>query len=139
MSKTGQWGIGLVLVAGLGLCLFLAWRPSPFMRELAFIPPGLAQWADAQSNLRTAIPFIGLGFVGMLLAGGSWRKALVFSLGLCLFSALLEVGQYFIATRHANWEDFAFGCVGAMVGMVFALPVFLYQKRQRYYRDSCQV
>ena len=133
-----QWLAAALLVIGVGVCGYLAWRPSPFLTEVGFIPHEFARWADAQYNLRTSIPFFGLGIFGALLSGGRWRSAGYVFLGLFLFSGVLELGQLFISSRHPNWEDVFFGIAGAALGGLLCFPVcrWYYLKRRTQMEDS---
>jgi len=110
------------------LCLYLAWRPSPKLSDLWFIPTEFARWADAQYNLRTAFPFVGLGFLGALVVGDSWCRLRLLAILLFAFSILLEVGQLFIPSRSPNFEDIFFGCAGALIGIGLAAPLLLLRR-----------
>ncbi len=119
-----------LLGAGLLICLFLAWRPSPFMSEVGFIPHGVGVWADANPNLRTIIPFIVLGMLGALLTGARLRRLGALILGLAIFSALLEAGQAFIPGRNPQLADVAFGIGGALIGAALAVPISWWMRRR---------
>ncbi len=127
-----RWIAAFLLIVALGVCGFLAWRPSPFLTEVGFIPHEFARWADARYNLRTAIPFLGLGFIAGVLSGGRWKPAAWLLLALFLFSGLLELGQLFISSRHPNWEDVMYGCAGAAIGGLVSFPIcrWLYLRNQ---------
>lgn len=130
MKVVRQRILAAALAIGGLLCLYLAWRPSPILAEVSFIPYEFARWADAQFNLRTALPFVGLGFVSALFAYGNWCRLRLILIGLFAFSILLEVGQLFILTRSPNFEDVFFGCAGAVVGTALGSPLFFWHRAQ---------
>ncbi len=117
--------LSLALLLGILICLYLAWRPSPFLSELGWMPEGFARWADAaaQSHTRTAIPFLGLGVLGGIL--GAWmgdrRFAWMLFAGLMGLSLLLELGQLLLPGRHATVDDVLWGWLGLCGGWLLVL------------------
>ena len=112
--------LSFCLFLGIFLCLYLAWRPSPFLSELGWMPEGFARWTDAaaQSNTRTGIPFVGLGLLGALVSWrlGSARVSWGMFLGLMGLSVLLELGQLGLPGRHPTVNDVVWGWLGLLVG-----------------------
>lgn len=112
--------IGLTLILGSALCLYLAWRPSPFLSELSWLPESFARWADhhAQSNSRTAIPFFILGLVGALVGPATASKGLAWMAFAALIglSVLLELGQLWAPGRHPTVADVLWGWTGLSAG-----------------------
>lgn len=115
--RVGQLG----LLAGVVLCMYLAWRPSPFLSEVWWIPREFARWADGQFNLRTAIPFAALGLIATLIHGNNLRRLAPVMLGLAFLGVVLEIGQLFIATRSFQWGDIGFAWLGAAIGLTIGI------------------
>lgn len=96
------------------------------MAALSWMPAWLGKWADNYGQLRTAIPFVGLGgILGLVL---SLRRASIFSwvgtfLALAALVALAELGQVFRPGRVADLWDIFWGIAGAAVGLALvAIP-----------------
>lgn len=84
------------------------------------MPSWLNNWSNLHGQLRTAVPFIPLGF---LL--NSYSKKWVISLAGLLISffvvVIAELGQYFIPTRYPDPMDILYGIVGALLGMMIQI------------------
>jgi hypothetical protein len=113
----------LFLSAGLvGVILLASWAPDSRMTALRWIPSWLANWADRDPNLRTAIPFIPLAF--LLVRGfamSNLKRPLAWAVGVsgvCL--AFSELGQVFLPLRTADLMDLLWGGVGILLGAVAA-------------------
>jgi VanZ like family len=109
----------LFLSAGLvWLILLASWAPDSRMTALRWVPGWLANWADRDPNLRTAIPFIPLAFLlthGFRSCKLKWPAAwAVLLCGLCLLFS--EFGQVFLPLRTADVRDLLWGGVGIAVG-----------------------
>lgn len=126
--------ISVFILTGAAIICYLSWLPSPRLSIYGFFTEELGRWvdADANMNIRTAVPFLCLG-----LMSGLW---LVFTrqpgqrwVGLCLgfmgIALVAEAGQLEIPDRHFDWGDIAWGTAGALAGMasgaVFAYLVAL--------------
>ncbi|GAB3260618.1 hypothetical protein GCM10027347_25060 [Larkinella harenae] len=93
------------------------------MRFVWFLPDWLARWADdgQNSDLRTAVPFVFLGFlIGIWLyrSQHSWVWWLLALLGLTLVVITAEVGQLTMPHRYFKWEDIGWGSLGSVLGLV---------------------
>lgn len=103
------------------LCLiiiYLSWISSPRFAWNAYVPDWIAHWADKQENdnFRTAIPFIGLGFVsGFLMilskvSQGWWFRCwLIHS----LLIIIVEMGQLLRPLRSFDVMDIFWGMLGS--------------------------
>ncbi len=118
-----------------GSIVALSWKPSPKLVKIPFLPRHLLRWADKSENgnIRTAVPFIGLGIcAGALLVAykarrGQYIRVCVYCLA---FLFLVEGVQYFLPYRHADMGDIGWGFAGFMVGLIPASLVlgFLFRK-----------
>ncbi len=119
---------GLLVLIGIIGILYLSWLPQPKLGLVWFVPRWLAEWTDtdANSNLRTGIPFVILGIiVGSFISGPGylWYRWLAGWLGLVAVVFVAESGQLLLPKRSFDWLDIAWGAAGALAGMSIALIV----------------
>ncbi|MFD1140630.1 VanZ family protein [Larkinella insperata] len=126
--------IFILTVLGIALVFYLSWVPDPHMRFVWFLPKWIAHWADIKQNedLRTAVPFVFLGFlVGTWLSRSQhpWSWWVLSILGLTVVAAVAEAGQLLLPRRHFSWADILWGAAGSSLGLFVAL-VFMLINRQ---------
>ncbi|RAJ94148.1 VanZ like protein [Larkinella arboricola] len=119
---------------GIALIFYLSWVPDPHMSFVWFLPEWVAHWADVKKNadLRTAVPFVFLGFmVGTWLSrsGHPWSWWVLAVLGLTLVAVVAEAGQLVLPQRHFSWADILWGAAGSGLGLLMAF-LLLYINRQ---------
>jgi glycopeptide antibiotics resistance protein len=97
---------------------YFSWLPNPSFVNQSYLPRWLVYWADVYVQLRTAIPFLPIGFLCQYL----FKPASFFTFNgfvLALFVvALAEIGQFFLPYRFPDWMDVFYGLAGALVGML---------------------
>ncbi|OWP61960.1 hypothetical protein CDA63_16720 [Hymenobacter amundsenii] len=109
---------------GAGLVLYLSWLPWPQLRTTGLLPAWLAAWSDqaANENIRTAVPFLGLGLLtgGWLLDRGrwSWRGGLGAWAVLTALAGVAEAGQLLLPHRSCDPADVLWGAGGALAGLL---------------------
>ena len=100
------------------LIFIFSWLKNPDFAYVPLIPSWLNNWSNLHGQLRTAVPFIPLGF---LL--NTYRKKWLISLTgllICFIVVVIaELGQYLIPTRYPDLMDVFFGILGSIVGMIF--------------------
>ena len=126
--------ISFFTVLGVALVFYLSWVPDPHMSFVWFLPKWIARWADIKRNedLRTAVPFVFLGFlVGTWLSRSQrpWVWWVLSMLGLIVVAAVAEAGQLVLPRRHFSWADILWGAAGSGLGLLGAL-VLMYINRQ---------
>jgi len=101
------------------LCVFyFSWLPNPSFVNQSYLPRWLVYWADVYVQLRTAIPFLPIGFLCQyLFKPASFFTFNGFVLALIVV-ALAEIGQFFLPYRFPDWMDVFYGLSGALVGML---------------------
>lgn len=111
----------LILFCIITIFLF-SWFPNPRISTYGFFPQALGQWvdADANINLRTAIPFLGMGLfsgIWLVFTRQHWLYWVGCGLGFLSIVFVAEVGQLVLPNRHFDWGDVAWGTAGALGGM----------------------
>lgn len=84
---------------------------------LSVVPPGLRPVVAARDIEHLTI-FLALGFTFGLAYPGRCRRQVIV---LLVFTALVELGQFWIPGRHARLEDFAVGALGCLLGVGLVL------------------
>lgn len=120
----------LFLFLGVAFVLYLSWQPHYDFRHLWFMPAWLTRWTDnhANGNIRTAVPFVFMGFAGGILPTSHPRpfyRWFIIWLILVGVVVVAEAGQLLIPTRFFSFEDIGWGAVGAFVGLFFGVIVRL--------------
>jgi glycopeptide antibiotics resistance protein len=97
---------------------YFSWLPNPSFVNQYYLPRWLVYWADVYVQLRTAIPFLPIGFLCQyLFKPASFFTFNGFVLALIVV-ALAEIGQFFLPYRFPDWMDVFYGLAGALVGML---------------------
>jgi glycopeptide antibiotics resistance protein len=130
MEKNGssnQYGIIVLLILiGVGIFYF-SWIPDSNLKSESYLPLWLLNWSNYYFNLRTAVPFVALGF--LLDAYNSkkstikkrkvrftiWLRNSVLSI---VAVCLAEGGQFFVLNRHPDLADVLFGFLGSQLGFL---------------------
>lgn len=114
----------LILVFVL-IIFYFSWLPDCNFETETYLPLWLIQWSKIHFNLRTAIPFIALGFLFEILQALSAKANRTKFHANCntLISATIivsiaEVGQFFVMNRQPDFRDIAFGIAGSCIGIM---------------------
>ena len=111
------------VILGIGLVFWLSWLPQPNVGHILPVPLWLRHWINVNGNVRTAIPFLFLGFLSESILqqkykGWKYRGwVLLLLLGVVLVA---EVGQLWLPRRHFDGWDIVYGSLGAAGGIYFA-------------------
>ena len=102
------------------LTLYLSLKASPEMKSVSWIPPFLAEWADRNSDLRTAVPYALLGIMVSWITSNQKpgrRRQLLIGVGVLVFLLLAtESMQLLLQGRTGSWQDLAWGMAGIAGG-----------------------
>jgi hypothetical protein len=130
MTESGQRGARfLAAFTLLALFAFLAWRSSPWLQEIPWLPAWVGEWADRHGDLRNLPAFAGLG-LGLITVLGL-RAGLIIGLGAAIG---LEVMQLWIPSRFFSWMDIVASCAG--VGLAAGMLVLLKNLRSIIYEKG---
>lgn len=103
---------------------YFSWIPDTSLHSESYLPSWLVDWSNQHYNLRTAVPFIFLGFLletKLLLPTTATIKFSLITirvrhLGISfLVVVLAEVGQFF-CNRHPDILDVVYGLIGSIAG-----------------------
>ncbi len=127
----------LLLLFVIGAVFYFSWLPDPSFKNETYLPKWLLNWSNKYYNLRTAVPFIGLGF---LLEAYSQQKRLneinynkyfnlLKNIGVAtIIVCIAEAGQIFIQKRNQDIIDVFYGIIGSSIGAL----VYNFFKGTRY-------
>ena len=116
----------LIITCTVGI-FYYSWLPDPKLTSETYLPVWLRNWSNLHFNLRTAIPFLGIGFLFEMWGANPVPKKNTKAkvLGLLLHTVLAalivsvaEVGQYGLLNRHPDGMDILFGILGSVSGAV---------------------
>jgi glycopeptide antibiotics resistance protein len=106
---------------------YFSWIPDSNLKSETYLPLWLLNWANSYFNLRTAVPFVALGFLldaynskkssdkKRRSRAGVWFSNSVIAL---FVICLAEGGQFFVLDRHPDLADVLFGFVGSQLGFL---------------------
>ena len=100
-------------------CVFyFSWLPDPSFSNQTYMPLWLVQWSDEYGRLRTAIPFIAIGFIFQYLFNPAKFFTLLGFLLSLLIVLIAEGIQFLLPNRHPDFFDVLYAGLGSMVGML---------------------
>lgn len=117
---------------------YYSWLPSSNLRTETYLPQFIIEWTNEYLNLRTAVPFLLLGF----FCEAGWESVAVYKGRNFLFAGrntivictvivcLAEAGQFFISDRHPDFMDIIFGIAGGIFGGTVAVS---FKKLNHYF------
>jgi hypothetical protein len=117
-------------VALLFAVLFFSWLPQPQLGAQVPMPGEVAHWVDGEGNwnLRTAVPFLLMGFVLGIRFMLERRATMVWALawvGMVFIATVAELGQLFIPHRNCDAGDIVWAAVGSAAGLGAVAVLFL--------------
>jgi glycopeptide antibiotics resistance protein len=123
LNKTVQL---LILVVAF-VIFYFSWLSDPRFSNETYIPNWLLNWSNYYYNLRTAIPFVVLGFLLEFYTkysswGGTNSKIYKLIRNISIITVVVcvaEIGQLFIQNRSPDLLDIFFGIVGSLLGALF--------------------
>jgi glycopeptide antibiotics resistance protein len=109
-----------VALYGCIFCVFyFSWLPDPSFANQSYLPSWLIIWSDEYGRLRTAVPFLVIGFIFQYLFKPFGFFTLLGLLLSLLIVFIAEAIQFLLPNRHPDFFDVLFAALGSNVGMVF--------------------
>ena len=130
----------LLLACTVGI-FYYSWLPDPKLASETYLPAWLRNWSNLHFNLRTAIPFIGLGYLLEILGATLGQKkttkakmlTALFHIAIAaVIVTTAELGQYGILNRHPDSMDILYGILGSVLGaLVYHIRANLRKSKRR--------
>jgi glycopeptide antibiotics resistance protein len=130
MEKNGssnQYGIVVLLILISVGIFYFSWIPDSNLKSESYLPLWLLNWSNYYFNLRTAVPFVALGFLldayyskKSTLKKRKVRFSIWFrnSIAAVVVAFFAEGGQFFVLNRHPDLMDVLFGVAGSQLGFL---------------------
>lgn len=96
----------------IGFIFYLSWLPNGKLGKETALPQYILDWSNTNFNVRTAVPFLVLGYLLAL----NQKVYLAFSISLIIV-CIAEAGQIYLPGRNADLKDVFYGALGALVGI----------------------
>ncbi len=115
----------LLLIGCITSILYFSWLPDPDFGTEGYLPMWIRNWSNHYYNLRTAVPFVGLGFLLEMWTGKKQLetkkkyqvRVFIQNLGVsAVVVCLAEGGQFLVQNRSPDFMDVFFGILGSMIG-----------------------
>lgn len=115
----------LLLFLVIGAVFYFSWLSDPSLSSETYLPRWILNWSNHYYNLRTAVPFIGLGFLLEVYGDRSDLNEVISNKKLnfiqnIVFAAIIvciaEGGQFLIQRRSPDFMDVFYGIVGSIIG-----------------------
>ncbi|OXA84641.1 Predicted integral membrane protein [Flavobacterium hibernum] len=139
--KSSGRSLNVILFLGCTAAIFYySWLPSSNLRTESYLPQIIIDWTSEYLNLRTAVPFLALGYLCEVLQDVTDYKAIKYffvrpqTVIICaVIVCLAEAGQFFISDRHPDFMDIFFGIAGGICGGTAALS---FKKLNHYFLNK---
>jgi glycopeptide antibiotics resistance protein len=113
-----------LLIVIIGAVFYFSWLSDPSLQTETYLPEWLISKSNEYYNLRTAIPFVGVGFLLETYTQfvspnqiSNKKSTFMQNLGIATIIVFLaEGGQFFIQTRNPDVMDVYFGIIGSLIG-----------------------
>lgn len=118
----------LLLLACITIIFYFSWLPNPDFGTENYLPLWLRNWSNCYYNLRTAVPFVAVGYLlEMRIPKNNPRtkipnriRRFIQNIGIAAaVVCIAEGGQFFITNRHPDFMDVVFGILGSICGVFF--------------------
>lgn len=104
---------------------YFSWLPDPSFKNETYLPQWLLKWSDHYYNLRTAIPFLVVGFLLESYTQNKDSNEIDYSKNLnfiqnigisTIIVCIAEGGQFLIQKRNPDLMDVFYGILGSLIG-----------------------
>lgn len=115
----------LLLLFVIGVVFYFSWLPDPGFKNESYLPEWILNWSNRYYNLRTAIPFVAVGFLLQAYAQHkssnriNHDKNLNFIQNTAIAAVIVciaEGGQFLIQKRSQDVMDVFYGIIGSVAG-----------------------
>jgi glycopeptide antibiotics resistance protein len=115
----------LLLILVIVVVFYFSWLSDPGFRSETYLPEWLLNWSNHYYNLRTAVPFLALGFLlevyneNNTLNKKKYNEKWSFVQNMFIAIVIViiaEGGQFLIQKRSPDLMDVFYGVVGSLIG-----------------------
>ena len=116
-----------LVVACISAVFYFSWLPNPDLGTETYVPKWLLDWSNTYYNLRTAGPFVAIGFLLELvrrqkkIIGKIRNYFRVFVENTAISLAVVcitEGGQFILENRNPDFRDIFYGILGSVIGSI---------------------
>lgn len=116
-----------LLLLVIGIVFYFSWLSDPSFKNENYLPLWLLNWSNTYYNLRTAVPFLAVGFLleaytqhfGSNEENDIKNLNFIQNIGIAtIIVCIAEAGQLLIQKRNPDLVDVFFGISGSFVGAV---------------------
>jgi glycopeptide antibiotics resistance protein len=114
-----------LLLFVIGAVFYFSWLSDPSLKGETYLPKWLLNWSNYYYNLRTAIPFVAVGFLleaytqhlSSKTINHNKKSNFMQNLGIAtIIICIAEGGQFLIQKRNPDLIDVFFGILGSFIG-----------------------
>lgn len=115
----------LLLLVTVSIVFYYSWQSDPSLESNTYLPRWLLNWSNEYYNLRTAIPFLAVGFLleaysqnrGSREMNYNKNASFMQNLGIATMIAFVaEGGQFLIQNRVPDLMDVFYATTGSLIG-----------------------
>lgn len=133
------------MLACIGAVFYFSWLPNPDLGTETYLPYWLCDWSNYYYNLRTAVPFVAIGFLSETASRiknpitSLKKNRPLFIQNISISAAVVcfaEGGQFLIQNRNPDFLDVFFGILGSGIGSLGYYVLQLLKKIKRIQNEE---
>ncbi|WP_418263488.1 VanZ family protein [Flavobacterium faecale] len=114
-----------LLLVTIAIVFYYSWQSDPSLENNTYLPQWLLKWSNEYYNLRTAIPFLAVGFLleaysqykGIYEMNYNQKASFFQNIGIATIIAFVaEGGQFLIQSRSPDLMDVFYATIGSLIG-----------------------
>lgn len=115
----------VLLLTAIAAVFYFSWLSDPSFSNESYLPRWILNWSNKYYNLRTAVPFVAVGFLLQVITDYKSSNSIKYNKNLkfiqnigvvTLIVSIAEAGQLMIQRRNPDLMDVFYGVLGGIVG-----------------------